>query len=522
MGKVDRRNFIRILTSGAAVATFPAACISSAAAKGTRSYMRRTTPEQQGIPSQAISGFITEVSKLDSLHSVMIARNDCVVAEGWWAPYEPELNHWLFSVSKSVTAIGVGLARSEGLLSLDDAVTSFFPGEMPDSPGPHLLEMRVRDLLTMTHGHGGNTDRDVMRADTPTWIRSFLSIEPTHPPGSAWHYSNAVSYMLSAIVQQVSGERLVDFLMPRLFEPLGVRNPVWDESPEGVTLGASGLRMRTEDVTRFGQLCLQLGSWNGVQLVPESWIIEATKEQATPPSQDPIDGYGFHFTIVPHQAAYAAGGVFGQNCIVVPEKQAVVVTTAGVRHGEMQAINDLVWKHLTPSMSDSQLPQDQSASSHLSARMDSLFLPTVDGLAQPPVVAGWTRSFHFAENDRGISNVVFRLAGDSLDVTIVNRSGNHLIRCGCGSWYSQITGFEPPALTSLGVLGDGSSNPCASSAAWTSKDSLKVRVCYTETPFIEELNFKFTSDSVTFEQVANLSLHGWDARHKATISGRET
>lgn len=188
----------------------------------------------------------------------------------------------------------------------------------------------------------------------------------------------------------------------------------------------------------------------------------------------------------------------------------------------MQAINDLVWKHLTPSMSDSQLPQDQSASSHLSARMDSLFLPTVDGLAQPPVVAGWTRSFHFAENDRGISNVVFRLAGDSLDVTIVNRSGNHLIRCGCGSWYSQITGFEPPALTSLGVLGDGSSDPCASSAAWTSKDSLKVRVCYTETPFIEELNFKFTSDSVTFEQVANLSLHGWDARHKATISGRET
>jgi len=97
--------------------------------------MRRTTPAQQGIPSQAISGFITEVSKLDSLHSVMIARNDCVVAEGWWAPYEPELNHWLFSVSKSVTAIGVGLARSEGLLSLDDAVTSFFPGEMPDSLG---------------------------------------------------------------------------------------------------------------------------------------------------------------------------------------------------------------------------------------------------------------------------------------------------------------------------------------------------------------------------------------------------
>jgi CubicO group peptidase (beta-lactamase class C family) len=481
--------------------------------------MKRTLPEEQGIPSQAIADMVAAARELSSLHSVMVVRNGCVVAEGWWDPYGPSLSHWLFSLSKSVTSLGVGLAEAEGLLTLDDPVTSFFPDDLPETPGPHLLAMRVEDLLRMTHGHEGNTDREVMRADNSGWARSFLAIEPAHKPGSSWQYNNNVSYMLSAIVQRVSGERLVDYLTPRLFEPLGCRSPVWDESPEGVTLGASGLRMTTDEVARFGQLCLQLGQWRGTQLVPESWIRRATAVQATPPPQDSIEGYGYHFAVVPDQAAYVAGGVFGQNCIVLPEKDALVVTTAGVRHGEMQSISDMVWKHLAPSMADSPLQADDSALSGLSSMLSDLAIATVSGSSKPPDGLNWARSFQFESNDRGIEEVTFDPSADGLNVTITTSSGRHLIRCNYERWQSQVTGFEPPTLTKLGVLGSTSDTPCAANAAWKSGNSLGVRLCYTETPFVEDLDFEFTAGGVTFQQVANLSLHGWDARQKPTVTG---
>jgi CubicO group peptidase (beta-lactamase class C family) len=406
--------------------------------------MERSTLESQGILSSAILAFVEEAEeRLDALHSVMVARNGQVVAEGWWAPYTPDLNHWLFSLSKGFTSTGVGIAIGEGRLNLDDAVISFFPDEAPKAPSENLKAMTVRDLLKMTHGHKGNADRKVMRSDDPAWTRNWLAFDVAHTPGTRWAYSNSVTYMLSAILQKVTGERLVDYMKRRLFDPLGITKPIWDESPEGVSLGGSGLRVRTEDVLRLGQLYLQNGKWEGKQIVPESWVAEATKVQATPPPNDPMPGMGYYFMVFPDHEAFGAGGLFGQSCTVVPNTNGVVAITAGVRHGRMQTIDELVWKHLSPAMGASPLAEDEVASVALVDKMRSLSLPVQEGRPDSPLagtVSG--RKFAFPENDRGITSLTLEVNADRTVLTLADSRGEHQITCGQGEWTTGRTSFE--------------------------------------------------------------------------------
>ena len=196
----------------------------------------------------------------------MVVRHGKVVGEGWWSPYGPTYKHVLFSASKTFAATGIGLAVAEGRLKTTDKVVSFFPHSLPDALGPRTRELDVKDLLTMSVGQ--EPAAQVRGRDD--WIRAFLETEPVHEPGTVFLYNNYATFMLSAIVQQVTGETLFDYLRPRIFEPLGIRGVDWDLSPQGINMGMLGLRFRTEDLAKFGQLLLQRGKWNGKQLLPES------------------------------------------------------------------------------------------------------------------------------------------------------------------------------------------------------------------------------------------------------------
>ena len=187
----------------------------------------RSTPEEQGIASSAILAFVEAAeSKVDALHSLMVLRHGRVVAEGWWAPYQREDPHVLFSLSKSFASTGIGLAIAEGRLSLDDAVLSFFPDEAPVEPGENLKRMRVRDLLAMSAGHHADTIENFPYVDPAvSQTRAFLSLPVAHKPGTHFVYNTPASFMLSAIVQKATGTTLFEYLKPRLFEPLGIANP---------------------------------------------------------------------------------------------------------------------------------------------------------------------------------------------------------------------------------------------------------------------------------------------------------
>lgn len=329
----------------------------------------RGTPESQGVSSAMVGEFIAAADRdVQSMHSFMLVRHGQVVAEAWWAPHTAEESHVLWSLSKSFTSTAVGLAVAEGKLSIDDPVLKFFPEDAPAEPSANLKAMRVRDLLTMSTGH---QDEPNWR-EAPHWVQTFLTQPVPHKPGTHFRYNTPATYMQSAIVQQVTGETVLEYLTPRLFAPLGIETPQWDASPQGVSIGGYGLYLRTEDIAKFGQLYLQRGVWNGHQILPAAWVDQATSKQVSngsDPERDWDQGYGFQFWRCRH-GAYRGDGKDGQFCIVLPEQDAVVAITANT--GDMQAELNLVWDKLLPAFSDEELPENPEAQAHLRAAIANL------------------------------------------------------------------------------------------------------------------------------------------------------
>jgi CubicO group peptidase (beta-lactamase class C family) len=280
----------------------------------------RSTPEAQGIPSAAIGAFVGAAERdLDAIHSFILLRHGHLVAEGWWEPYRPTDQHMLFSLSKSFTSSAIGLLVAEGRLSLDERVLSFFPDDAPPEPSDTLRAMRVRHLLTMSTGHAIDTTGPMTGELGRSWVRGFLAQPVEHEPGTHFVYNSGASYLLSAIVQQRSGGRMLDYLRPRLFAPLGIADPRWETSPEGIDVGGWGLRITTADIAAFGQLYLQGGEWRGRRILPEAWVTEATARQIAngpAPNRDWEQGYGYQFWRCQH-GAYRGDGAFGQYCVVL-------------------------------------------------------------------------------------------------------------------------------------------------------------------------------------------------------------
>jgi len=200
-----------------------------------------STPEAEGISSHAIMDFVDalEREQTDAIHSIMLRRHGKIVAEAWWAPFHPDSPHMLYSLSKSFTSTAIRMAQDEGLLSINDPVISFFPEEAPDDPSDHLKAMRIRDLLRMNSGHQSGTSGGMREGKT--WAEGFQALQVQHKPGTHFVYNSGATYMLSAIIQKVTGGTLLEYLKPRLFEPLGIENPTWKSDPDGINVGGWGL-----------------------------------------------------------------------------------------------------------------------------------------------------------------------------------------------------------------------------------------------------------------------------------------
>jgi len=342
-------------------------------ASGVHVPLPRSTPEAQGISSQAILDFVEAADRnIDTLHSFMILRHGQVIAEAWWKPEAADKPHILNSVSKSFNAAAVGLAIQDGRLSLDDHVLKFFPAAAPERPSENLKAMKVRDLLTMSGGH--DTEPKAIEG-TPS-VEQFLAHPVPFTPGTHFQYNTMGSYVLSAIVSKVTGQTSLEYLKPRLFEPLSIENPRWDSSPEGFSLGGYGLWLRTEDIAKFGQLYLQKGKWEGRQLIPQEWIEQSTTKQISNENEshskigpDWLQGYGFQFWRCRHNA-FRADGAAGQFIVVMPDQDAVVAITADT--GNMQGELDAIWDHLLPAFHGNALPDDFATQAKLKQAIEKL------------------------------------------------------------------------------------------------------------------------------------------------------
>lgn len=242
--------------------------------------------------------------------------------------YDGEMRRNQYSASKSFTSAAVGIALREGLLSLHEKLTEVFPDDLPERVNPNLEKATVRDLLTMGLGqaHGflmGEQRPFLQEAD---WVKYSLALPFEYAPDTKFVYNNVGPYLAGILVQRRAGCDLVHYLMPRLFEPLGIRLPTWETDPQGMSFGAGGLFLSVSELAKFGQLLLQKGHWNGKQLIPADYLAEASKKQI----ENGEEGYGYLFWLG-QRGSYRADGKYGQYAIVFPDDNAVIAANAEAR-----------------------------------------------------------------------------------------------------------------------------------------------------------------------------------------------
>ncbi len=458
----------------------------------------RATPEDTGVSSAGILDFVEAVDRdVDSLHSVMILRSGKVIAEGWWTPYQPQSPHMLFSLSKSFTSTAVGFAVSEGKLSVDDPVIKFFPEYTPEKPSDNLKAMRVSDILRMATGHVAEPSRN----PTSPWVKQFLDQPVVFKPGTHFLYNTPATYMQSAIVQKVTGEKLIDYLRPRLFEPLGIENPTWEECPQGINTGGYGLKVKTEDIAKFGQMYLQNGIYNNKQAVPAKWVSEATSfrvSNGSNPESDWDQGYGYQFWRCRH-GGFRGDGAFGQYCVVLPGQQMVIAITSGL--GDMQKVLNVAYDKLLPAVSPGvSIPANAEAHNKLTAKLKGLTIKPVAGSGKAGDVVG--KKYVFADNDEKWQSLKLeRGASDGEVSLVVEAKGTQgKIVCPRGQWKRAESGW-----LSRGASPGEASGPVAGTGAWTADNVYTAKVCYYETPFIATHKLTFSDNTVAVEISQNLA-----------------
>ena len=304
----------------------------------------------------------------EDLHSVMVLQHGKVVAEKQIAP---DTAHIMNSVSKTFTSTAVGFAIHEGLLSLEDKIVDIFPESVPAEPQERLSAITIRHLLTMNCGHGKDPTYAV-RTEEKDWVQAFMEWPIEFDPGTCYCYNSLGTYILSAAVQKVTGQKVVDYLDTRLWQPLGIEKPFWQESPAGINTGGWGLYLHTEDLARMGQCLLKGGKFRGKQVIPADWVAEMSANQVPsagaglnemqvkaiqadesnpfrayfdPEKSDWLQGYGYQMWRCRHNA-FRADGANGQYIIVIPDKDAVIVTTAHIQNMGQEL--NLIWDYLLP------------------------------------------------------------------------------------------------------------------------------------------------------------------------------
>jgi hypothetical protein len=483
--------------------------INVAAQKTTM--LPRSLPEEEGISSNDIIQFLdaTANSKTE-FHSFMLLRHGKVIAEGWWDPYRSDLKHTLYSCSKSFTATAIGFAVQEKKLSLNDKVISFFPNELPDTVSKYLSELTVKNVLIMSDGMEPDPSFVVASKDT-NWIKGFFSTPILHEPGTVFLYNSLGTYMLSAIVQKVTGQKTLDYLKPRLFDPLGINGMDWETDMQGINTGGWGLRLKTEDMAKFAELFLQKGMWNGKQVLPAAWVEEASTMkimqdpnalQSKKDSSDWLQGYCYQMWRCRHNA-FRGDGAYGQFMIVMPEQDAVLAITAETP--DMQEEINLVWKYLLPAFKKNKLPADNVAAARLKEKLKTLSLP-LPRKSETFAAAINGKSFTTTPNNLHWQNISFNFSNDLCKVKFQGDAAIYQIDFGAGKWQAGETNMPGPSLTTGAIENVSMIFPAKIAASYTWKDAntLELILHYIESPHSETLTCHFHDKKLTMEAMRSI------------------
>ncbi len=438
--------------------------------------MKKSTPETQGIPSNCLYRLIEKLKEYKiPMHSLLIARHGHLVLEAYYEPYGRETLHRMFSETKSCTSLAVGLLVQDGTINLQDKICEFFPEYLPGKVHPWMAEMTIEDMLKMESCHSMTTYNKT--STTENWVRSFFQTVPTHRPGQVFMYDTSSSHTLCALVEKLTGQKLLDFLKERVLREIGFSEESYIiPDPFGVSMGGSGLMAKPMDMMLLGLMLLNGGrhpdAWGKEderQIYPGEYLNRAVKFQTPTMMSSTADwGYGYQFWKMPDDG-FAMLGMGSQDTLCFPRQDIVVVTTAdtqGIPNGRDIIRNEIlteVFNHL----SDKPLPEDEQArkgQKRLGKMTASLTLPILKeepskANSMEKIVDG--KDYYFYPNKDGFRRMkVWFESGKKGVLEYENQRGTHKIVFGFGE--------------NLGCRFPEYNQYCVSSAFWCDRDTLYI------------------------------------------------
>lgn len=443
----------------------------------------RTSPEAVGMRSEQVLAFFDSLLAYPrtEIHSVIVMRHGKVVGEMYPAPFRADYCHAQYSCSKAFTAAAVGIAIGENRLLLTDRLVTFFPDQLPNIISWKLASITVKDLLTMRSGFV--VDRK-MRTQSQHWVKDYLSHPMKASPGKLFQYDSINSYLLSAIIQRVTGMTMLDYLKQRLFSKMNIREVRWEQCPDGITTGGWGLYIQSESLAKFGQLLLQRGNWNGDQLISPRWVDAMMTRHVENAGGD---DYGYQMWQCNYPTAFRADGAYGQFIIVVPKEDVVVVITQCTMNSGTKE-RAYIWNTLFAGM---QKTPYKASPAYQDLKQRQYSLPLLDGKKDNKLLNAYIdKTYVLEKNPMGWDSLRF----EAPDVMVVSDSRQRKARYELGfhEWKTSSSNLYPPYTNRSSKNSFSNITPpfrCGACYAW-SDDQLQVKLHYVN--WISSLLMKFS------------------------------
>ncbi len=461
----------------------------------------RCAPEAAGVKREGIEAFLQDmVDKHLHMHNLMILRHGKIIAEGDYAPWSRENLHMLFSLSKSFTSTAVGFAVQDGLLKVTDRLVDFFPELLPCAPCGNMQKITVKNMLSMNTGHGKEPQ---YMGDN--WEEIFLRSYVPHEPGTHFLYNTAATYMLAAIVQKVTGKKLLAYLREKLMDPLGMSADIWtEESPSGVATGGYGLNVRVSDIAKLGQFYLQKGCWEGKQLLDPAWVKDAQtpwsdNSQNGAATDDWKSGYGYQFWMCQPDNVFRGDGAFGQYCIMCPDQDMVIAINSGVE--DMGAVMKSLWKNVLPAVGEEPLPGADAGVMEIHGVTHARWEDMGKDVTDPKIEPAWVGSYRMQPGQMlGIEKITVDL--DSVTLTIDGMDTRLPL---CRETWQYVTLQHPASENKRDTYNDA----CAVRAA-RREEALVLHICVIYTPFEQIMKLTFTPHGIELKGHQNVGFRDGD------------
>ena len=388
------------------------------------------SPESQGVPTEAIISFMEELERNNlNMHSIMLLRNGNILAECYWPYFSADKKHRMYSVSKSFTAVAIGMMIDEGRISLDDKVAEFFPELLPADPHPYVRQATVRHLLTMS------TFNPSTASGHDDWVKAFFH-DPREKtePGSRFRYDTSATNVLCGIVEKLKDKPILEYMRP-VFDEIGIAEDIWCiRSPDGRSWTGSGIMCTTQDFAKFALLCLNMGEWKGKRLISREFMEAATTRQIDNGAQ----GYGYQFWVL-REGGFSCNGMGGQFAFCLPSKNLIMITTA-----DNQAVanySNLIHEafyRLAGKIEHDRLPENVDAQQTLQDKIANVSTPLPTGDTTTPHAAKVSGVRYTMEaNPMGIQWMTVYITPEKCILVYENQTGTHSIILGMGEYIFQ-------------------------------------------------------------------------------------